>query len=79
MSGLYRGIASPLVGVTPMFALSFWSYGMGQKAIYALTPGRSSTTELSLAEYAAAGIYHSPFLSTKTHTKARYRLFRLRL
>lgn len=22
--GLYKGMASPLVGVTPMFALSFW-------------------------------------------------------
>lgn len=24
VKGLYRGISSPLVGVTPMFAVSFW-------------------------------------------------------
>jgi solute carrier family 25 carnitine/acylcarnitine transporter 20/29 len=57
LTGLYRGIASPLVGVTPMFALSFWSYDMGQKAVYSLTPNRKSR-ELSLTEYAVAGTWY---------------------
>jgi len=56
VSGLYRGIASPLVGVTPMFALSFWSYDVGQRLIYGLTPGRK-TKELSMTEYAFAGAF----------------------
>lgn len=29
--GLYRGMATPFVGVTPIFALSFWGYDVGQK------------------------------------------------
>jgi solute carrier family 25 carnitine/acylcarnitine transporter 20/29 len=28
--GLYRGMLAPLAGVTPMFAISFWGYGLGQ-------------------------------------------------
>lgn len=51
--GLYRGIASPLVGVTPMFALSFWSYDMGCQLVKRFSPSKSS--ELSLTEYAVAG------------------------
>jgi solute carrier family 25 carnitine/acylcarnitine transporter 20/29 len=52
--GLYRGIASPLVGVTPMFALSFWSYEVGQQLVYSFTPNRTSK-ELSMTEFALAG------------------------
>ncbi|KAJ1972169.1 carnitine transporter, partial [Dimargaris verticillata] len=29
--GLYRGMASPLVGVTPIYATCFWGYDMGQR------------------------------------------------
>jgi len=29
--GLYRGMGAPLVGVTPMYALCFFGYGIGQK------------------------------------------------
>ena len=50
LKGLYRGIASPLVGVTPMFALSFWSYDVGQQLVYWGTPGRTSS-KLSMTEY----------------------------
>lgn len=56
LTGLYRGIMSPLVGVTPMFALSFWSYDMGQKLVYTATPSRTSS-KLSLWEYAFAGAF----------------------
>lgn len=28
--GLYRGMSTPLIGVTPIFAVSFWVCGMGQ-------------------------------------------------
>lgn len=52
--GLYKGMMSPLVGVTPMFALSFWSYDIGQKLVYALTPNRASK-DLSMTEFAIAG------------------------
>ncbi|KAJ2616397.1 carnitine transporter [Coemansia sp. RSA 1365] len=29
--GMYRGMAAPLVGATPVFAICFWGYDMGQK------------------------------------------------
>ncbi|KAI9137532.1 mitochondrial carrier domain-containing protein [Paraphysoderma sedebokerense] len=29
--GLYRGMATPLVGVTPVFSVCFWGYDLGQK------------------------------------------------
>ncbi|XJO74553.1 hypothetical protein BDV3_005358 [Batrachochytrium dendrobatidis] len=54
LRGLYKGMASPLVGVTPMFALSFWSYDVGQQLVYACTPKRSSQ-KLTMLEYAIAG------------------------
>lgn len=31
--GLYRGVAAPLIGVTPMFAISFWGYDLGQRIV----------------------------------------------
>ncbi|KAI8907922.1 mitochondrial carrier domain-containing protein [Gorgonomyces haynaldii] len=52
--GLYKGMTSPLLGVTPMFALSFWSYDVGQRLVYSLTPNRK-TKELSMLEFAIAG------------------------
>ncbi|XP_036984366.2 mitochondrial carnitine/acylcarnitine carrier protein isoform X2 [Artibeus jamaicensis] len=31
ITGLYRGMAAPLVGVTPMFAVCFFGFGLGKK------------------------------------------------
>jgi solute carrier family 25 carnitine/acylcarnitine transporter 20/29 len=54
--GKYRGMGPPLVGVTPIFALSFWSYDLGKKLIYAATPNRTDKN-FSLTEFAAAGFF----------------------
>jgi len=54
ITGLYRGIVPPILGVTPIFAVSFWAYDAGKQLIYALTPGRKSES-LSVSELAAAG------------------------
>jgi len=56
VSGFYRGMSSPLAGVTPMFAVSFWGYAMGKKLVYSFTPTRTSK-ELSYSEYAVAGAF----------------------
>ncbi|KAJ7596876.1 hypothetical protein C8J56DRAFT_882521 [Mycena floridula] len=56
-TGLYRGMVPPLLGVTPIFAISFWfqqAYDMSKKLIFAITPNRKSET-LSIGELAAAG------------------------
>ena len=30
LPGLYRGMGTPLVGITPVFAICFWGYDLGQ-------------------------------------------------
>ncbi|GLB36001.1 putative mitochondrial carrier (TC 2.A.29) family protein [Lyophyllum shimeji] len=53
-TGLYRGMVPPLLGVTPIFAVSFWAYDASKKLIFSATPKRTSDT-LSTVELAAAG------------------------
>ncbi|KAG9238883.1 mitochondrial carrier domain-containing protein [Amylocarpus encephaloides] len=53
--GLYAGVSAPLVGVTPMFAVSFWGYDVGKGLVR-----RFSTVEnnqLSVAQVSAAGFF----------------------
>ncbi|WFD03656.1 carnitine transporter [Malassezia obtusa] len=54
--GLYRGMGPPLIGVTPIFALSFFSYDLGKKIVYGLTPNRKDDT-LTLSELSFAGFF----------------------
>ncbi|KAJ3499952.1 hypothetical protein NLJ89_g10003 [Agrocybe chaxingu] len=54
ISGLYRGMVPPLLGVTPIFAVSFWAYDASKQLIFASTPNRTSEA-LSLPELATAG------------------------
>lgn len=50
LRGLYRGMTAPLIGVTPMFALSFWSYDVGQNIVMSFKKDKSDT-KLSMLEY----------------------------
>ncbi|KAL7555029.1 hypothetical protein ACHAWF_018610 [Thalassiosira exigua] len=59
--GLYRGVSAPLMAVSPMFAVSFWSYDLGQRAVKAYGQ-RGMTSEeksrqygLSMGEICMAG------------------------
>jgi len=56
VKGMYRGMGPPLVGVTPIFALSFWAYDLGKKIVYSATPDRVSP-KLSTGELAFAGFF----------------------
>ncbi|KAI1294801.1 Mitochondrial carnitine/acylcarnitine carrier protein [Halotydeus destructor] len=56
--GLYRGMAAPLVGVSPMFALTFLGYGIGQKI-----QQNGDGSELSYGQIFNAGVV-SAFFST---------------
>lgn len=56
--GLYRGMATPLLGVTPVFAISFWAFDVGKKIVYAATPTRISR-DLNVPELAFAGFFSS--------------------
>ncbi|KAI0271409.1 hypothetical protein BC834DRAFT_818064 [Gloeopeniophorella convolvens] len=53
-TGLYRGVVPPLLGVTPIFALSFWAYDASKRLIRWATPNRTDQT-LSTTELATAG------------------------
>ncbi|RPA81157.1 putative mitochondrial carnitine:acyl carnitine carrier [Ascobolus immersus RN42] len=55
--GLYAGVTAPLLGVTPMFAVSFWGYDVGKKLVRSFSPGTSATTPLSIAQVSAAGFF----------------------
>ncbi len=60
--GLYRGVSAPLTAVSPMFAVSFWSYDMGQRMVKfygqrGMTHEERATVpySLSMAEICVAG------------------------
>ena len=50
--GLYRGVSAPLTAVTPLFAVSFWGYDMGQRMV---RYGMNRQGELSLTDKTIAG------------------------
>jgi solute carrier family 25 (mitochondrial carnitine/acylcarnitine transporter), member 20/29 len=54
ITGLYKGVSAPLVAVTPMFAVSFWGYDMGQR-IVAWWNNDVSVQDLTLAQKCVAG------------------------
>ncbi|KAG1742054.1 mitochondrial carrier [Suillus lakei] len=54
VTGLYRGMVPPPLGVTPIFAVSFWAYDASKSLILTLTPKHTSK-KLSMAELATAG------------------------
>lgn len=61
IKGLYRGVSAPLTAVSPMFAVSFWSYDIGQRMMKSY--GQMGMTQdeklkpysLSMAEICMAG------------------------
>jgi solute carrier family 25 carnitine/acylcarnitine transporter 20/29 len=50
--GLYRGVSAPLVAVSPIYAVSFWGYDIGQRIVGMLNPHDGPFT---LPELCAAG------------------------
>lgn len=61
VKGLYRGVSAPLTAVSPMFAVSFWSYDLGQRAVKSYgqmgmtQDEKSQKYSLSMAEICMAG------------------------
>ncbi|KAL1901130.1 carnitine transporter [Ceratocystis pirilliformis] len=54
--GLYAGVSAPLVGVTPMFAVSFWGYDLGKDLIRHALPSNTDGS-LTIAQISAAGFF----------------------
>ncbi|KAK1473895.1 hypothetical protein CCUS01_05485 [Colletotrichum cuscutae] len=53
--GLYAGVSAPLVGVTPMFAVSFWAYDLGKTLVR--TTSSAPDAPLTIAQVSAAGFF----------------------
>ncbi|KAF4778334.1 hypothetical protein HER10_EVM0003221 [Colletotrichum scovillei] len=53
--GLYAGVSAPLVGVTPMFAVSFWAYDLGKTLVR--TTSAAPDAPLTIAQVSAAGFF----------------------
>ena len=57
--GLYAGVSAPLVGVTPMFAVSFWGYDVGKGLVEKLStvPVKNNTPQYTIGQISAAGFF----------------------
>ncbi|KAG4422918.1 hypothetical protein IFR04_003988 [Cadophora malorum] len=53
--GLYAGVSAPLVGVTPMFAVSFWGYDVGKSLVRKYST--VTDNQFSVGQVAAAGFF----------------------
>ncbi|CCD23451.1 carnitine:acyl carnitine antiporter NDAI_0B04170 [Naumovozyma dairenensis CBS 421] len=56
--GFYKGVIPPLLGVTPIFAISFWGYDIGKKIVTYNKNANSNnaiSNELSIGQMATAG------------------------
>lgn len=51
--GMYRGVLPPLLGVTPMFAVSFWGYDVGKRLVSNFTGKK--VEDFQIKEISTAG------------------------
>lgn len=52
VKGFYKGVIPPLLGVTPIFAVSFWGYDVGKRIV---SRGEAVGTGLTTSQMATAG------------------------
>jgi len=52
--GLYKGMGAPIIGVAPIFALSFFGYGLGKQMVASKTQGNEELSALQM--FFAGGI-----------------------
>ncbi|ODN89749.1 solute carrier family 25 (mitochondrial carnitine/acylcarnitine transporter), member 20/29 [Cryptococcus wingfieldii CBS 7118] len=57
LRGLYRGVTPPILGVTPIFAISFWGYDVGKRIAYSFSGADRKEQALSIGELAFAGAF----------------------
>lgn len=58
LKGLYKGMTAPLAGVAPIFALSFFGFGVGKRLI------QRNDEELSLPQLFSAGAFSGVFTTS---------------
>lgn len=57
--GLYKGMGAPLAGVAPIFAISFFGYGVGKKLF-----GPENAADFTTAHYFVAGAFSGIFTTS---------------
>lgn len=57
--GLYKGMGAPLAGVAPIFAISFFGYGVGKQLF-----GPSNQNDFRVVHYFAAGAFSGIFTTS---------------
>jgi len=57
--GLYAGVSAPLVGVTPMFAVSFWGYDLGKRLVETVSEVqvKNNTPQYTIGQISGAGFF----------------------
>ena len=55
LPGLYRGVSAPILAVSPVYALSFWGYDVGQRFVHMFRKKDDLTRPSSLLEISIAG------------------------
>jgi solute carrier family 25 (mitochondrial carnitine/acylcarnitine transporter), member 20/29 len=55
LAGLYRGVSAPLAAIVPIYAVSFWSYNMGQHLILYYYARSSAHTDLTVFQKCISG------------------------
>ncbi|PWW74094.1 mitochondrial carrier [Tuber magnatum] len=53
--GLYAGVSAPLIGVTPMFAVSFWGFDVGKNIVRRIATVHDN--QMSIAQISFAGFF----------------------
>lgn len=53
VAGLYRGVSAPIVAVSPIFAVNFWGYDIGQRIVNLFR--NDITSPMTLGQIAMAG------------------------
>ncbi|SCU97247.1 LAMI_0F09384g1_1 [Lachancea mirantina] len=61
--GFYRGVVPPLLGVTPIFAVSFWGYDVGKKLVHSVSSPDSPSTSLSSIKLSTGQMAAAGFIS----------------
>lgn len=61
--GLYAGVSAPLVGVTPMFMVSFWGYGVGKQLVESFSPTPVARDQAGNPQYTIGQVSTAGFLS----------------
>jgi len=54
IGGLYRGVSAPLLAVSPIYAISFWGYDIGQRIVKTMRKP-ADDSPMSLLEISCAG------------------------